>query len=81
VSVRGATVRRAGFAASVAAGLSLMALSVGGMATLDEQLAAASKPSPARERVVLEPARDGARDRDCPPERRKRPASRSGDAT
>ncbi len=84
MSVRGGSARRAGFAASVAAGLSLMALSVGGMATLDDELQAAAQP-PANERVVIETRETSLKagdDRDCPGKRRgEREDAPSPDAT
>jgi hypothetical protein len=79
----GGPVRRAGFAASVAAGLSVMALSVGGMVTLDDQLHAAAQP-PAEERVILDGRDAGLRaePRKCDRRgQRERPALRSGEAT
>ncbi len=77
MSVRGAYARRAGFGASVATGLALMALSVGGMATVDDELQAAAEP-PANERVVIDTRETtfksgGAGDRgDCPREQQRR---------
>ncbi len=58
-------VRRLGFGAALATGLSLLGLSVGGMASLDADLRAAAEQRPGGERVVLIEDR-----RDCPLDRR-----------
>jgi hypothetical protein len=82
MSATGGSVRRAGFAASAACGLALMALSVGGMATLDDQLQAAAPPPAKEERVILETRDAGVRigeDRECDRPSGERPA-RSGEA-
>ncbi len=59
-------VRRLGFGAALATGLSLLGLSVGGMASLDADLRAAAEQRPGNERVVLVDDRG----RDCPLEKR-----------
>lgn len=46
-------VRRVGFGATLATGLSLMALSLGGMASLDGDLRAAAEQTPGVERVEI----------------------------
>ena len=53
-------VRRIGFGAALATGLSLLGLSIGGMASLDAELRAAAEQRPGAERVNIV---DG---RDCP---------------
>ncbi|HEX8207746.1 MAG TPA: hypothetical protein VF587_16900 [Solirubrobacteraceae bacterium] len=57
-------VRRLGFGTALATGLSLVALSFGGMATLDADLRAASEQRQTDERVVIEK-------HDCPRDRRR----------
>ena len=52
-------VRRLGFGTALATGLSLVALSFGGMATLDADLRAAAEQHQTDERVRID-------DRDCP---------------
>ena len=59
-------VRRLGFGAALATGLSMLALSVGGIASLDADLRAAAEQRPGNERVRIVDLRDG---RDCPRER------------
>ena len=59
-------VRRVGFGAALATGLSLLGLSVGGMASLDADLRAAAEQRPGGERVVL----IDDTGRDCPREKR-----------
>jgi hypothetical protein len=54
--------RRLGFGTALATGLSLVALSFGGMATLDADLRAASEHSQTDERVRID-------DRNCPRDR------------
>ena len=63
--------RRLGFGATLATGLSLIALSVGGMATLDGDLQAAAEQTPGVERVniVDRPSHD------CPRRERVRSTS------
>ena len=56
-------VRRLGFGTALATGLSLVALSFGGMATLDADLRAAAEQRQTDERVRVD-------DRDCPRNRR-----------
>ena len=51
--------RRLGFGTALATGLSLVALSFGGMATLDADLRAAAEQTRTDERVRID-------DRDCP---------------
>ncbi|MDQ3741136.1 MAG: hypothetical protein M3389_09370 [Actinomycetota bacterium] len=58
-------VRRLGFGAALATGLSLLGLSVGGMASLDADLRAAAEQRPSIERVVVTD-----HGRDCPFEKR-----------
>ena len=53
-------VRRIGFGATLATGLSLLGMSIGGMASLDADLRAAAEQRPGGERVNIV---DG---RDCP---------------
>ena len=53
--------RRFGFSAALATGLSLLGLSIGGMASLDADLRAAAEQRPGGERVSIV---DGGRD--CP---------------
>ena len=55
--------RRLGFGAALATGLSLVALSFGGMASLDGELRAAAQQREPEQRVLI----DG---RDCPRDRR-----------
>ena len=58
-------VRRTGFGAALATGLSLIALSFGGMASLDGDLQAAAEQTPGVERVkVVDVKRDCDRRRD-----------------
>jgi hypothetical protein len=59
--------RRIGFSAALATGLSLLGLSIGGMASLDADLRAAAEQRPGGERVSIV-----ERGRDCP-----KPAVRS----
>jgi hypothetical protein len=59
-------VRRLGFGAALATGLSLLGLSVGGMASLDADLRAAAEQRPGGERVVLVDDHG----RDCPLDKR-----------
>jgi hypothetical protein len=59
-------VRRLGFGAALATGLSLIGLSVGGIASLDADLRAAAEQRPGHERVRIVDLSDG---RDCPRER------------
>jgi hypothetical protein len=61
--------RRFGFGTALATGLSLVALSFGGMATLDADLRAAADQRQTDERVLI----DG---HDCPRERDKRASDR-----
>lgn len=55
--------RRAGFAAGLATGLSLLGLSIGGMASLDADLRAAAEQRPGGERVSIVDKRDCPRER------------------
>jgi len=64
-------VRRLGFGAALATGLSLLGLSIGGMASLDAELRAAAEQRPGGDRVSI--VDDG---RDCPRERRVRVVGR-----
>ena len=64
-------VRRIGFGAALATGLSLLGLSIGGMASLDAELRAAAEQRPGAERVRI--VDDG---RDCPKPHRA-PATRN----
>ena len=60
-------VRRTGFGAALATGLSLIALSFGGMASLDGELQAAAEQTPGVERVKIVDAKpdcDRRRDRE-----------------
>ena len=52
------TVRRMGFGAALATGLSLLGLSIGGMASLDAELRAAAEQRPGGERVNIVDKRD-----------------------
>ena len=56
------TVRRLGFGAALATGLSLIGLSIGGMASLDADLRAAAEQRQGGERVSIV---DVDRERDC----------------
>ncbi|HEV2815582.1 MAG TPA: hypothetical protein VGW10_20160 [Solirubrobacteraceae bacterium] len=47
------TVRRLGFGAALATGLSLLGLSIGGMASIDADLRAAAEQRPGGERVSI----------------------------
>ncbi len=51
-------VRRLGFGAALATGLSLLGLSVGGIASLDADLRAAAEQRPGNERVRIVDVRD-----------------------
>jgi hypothetical protein len=55
-------VRRLGFGAALATGLSLLGLSVGGMASLDADLRAAAEQRPGGQRVSIVELRDCPRD-------------------
>ena len=57
-----------GFAAALATGLSMLGLSIGGIASLDADLRAAADQRPGSERVRIVDARD-----DCP--RKRAPAA------
>ena len=61
--------RRLSFGTALATGLSLVALSFGGMATLDADLRAASEQRQTDERVLIN-------DHDCPRERNRRASDR-----
>jgi hypothetical protein len=63
-------VRRLGFGATLATGLSLIALSFGGMASLDGDLQAAAEQTPGIERVEIVDTTT-KHDRDC--DRRRQP--------
>ncbi len=54
-------VRRLGFGAALATGVSLFGLSIGGIASLDADLRAAAEQRPGTERVRIVDVRD-----DCP---------------
>ncbi len=63
-------VRRLGFGAALATGLSMLGISIGGIASLDADLRAAAEQRPGGERVRIVDVRD-----DCP-HRDRRPADR-----
>lgn len=55
-------VRRVGFGAALATGLSMIALSIGGIASLDANLQAAAEQRPGGERTKIVDVRDCPRD-------------------
>jgi hypothetical protein len=57
-------VRRVGFGAALATGLSMIAVSVGGIASLDADLQAAAEQRPGGERTKIVDVRDCPRDGD-----------------
>ncbi len=63
-------VRRVGFGAALATGLSMIAVSVGGIASLDADLQAAAEQRPGGDRMKIVDVRD------CPRERERRASDR-----